>query len=109
MIKRLYVSERNDPSYKKDFWKVVRNLNECIDEMEKNGCPDFISVANYGLLKEGLGFETIKWMITKDIEMEFKWIPTDFTWNVREDSAGLLEEYIKKCIDFKKFYLHFNR
>ena len=109
MSRRLYISERSDPVLKNDFWKVIRNLNEGIDDMEKKGCPDFISVSNHGLLRDGLGFDVMKWMISKDIEMEFKWIPPGFNWNVREDSAGLLEEYIRKCMDFKRFYLHFNR
>lgn len=80
---------------------ITRNFAETVECMEGLGCPSFISFDHDLGKNEKSGHDIAKWMVEKDMDEEFTFIPYDFTYYIHSQNsvggpniAGLLSNYL---------------
>lgn len=99
-MKRMYIDDIRIP--KKDFDIIIRSSKESIEYMEINGCPNYISF-DHDLGGEDTVMNVIKFMIERDLDMDEKFIPKNFEFNVhsanpvgRDNIQGYLDSYLNQ-------------
>lgn len=60
---------------------IIRSYTEAIYYMNKNGCPYYISF-DHDLGMDGTGFDVVKWMVERDLDMNGNFIPINFKFYV---------------------------
>ena len=98
----MYLDDIRNPKTSNN-WFVVRSFKDAIFYMNKNGCPSYISFDHDLGKNEKTGFDLTKWIIEKDLNMNGKFIPQNFNFNVHSANPigkinieGLLNQYIKQ-------------
>ena len=95
---------RNDLLAKmQTFDTIVKftNVEDAIDYIRNNGCPNFISFDN-DLQRDLEGRHLAKWLTDRDIDSGFAFFPDDFDWFVHSQNPiaskainGLLVPYME--------------
>lgn len=83
---------------------IARSSREAILHMEVDGCPEFISF-DHDLGGEDTAMNVVRYLIDRDLDMDGKFIPDNFTYYVHSQNCvgvrninGLLAGYF----EFKK-------
>jgi len=76
---RMYLDDIRDP--KGEFDYIVRNSDSAIYIMQVDGCPDFISF-DHDLGGDDTAMKVVKWMVERDLDCQWKFIPDGFTFFV---------------------------
>ncbi len=97
----LYIDDLRDPKTNRN-WIIVRNFEEAVEFMQKNGCPNYISFDHdLGDIGTKTGKDVANWIVERDQEFEGEFIPEDFEFNVHsanpvgaKNIEGLLTQYL---------------
>lgn len=106
-INKLFIDDIRTPP-KNDFYIIKRDFNESIKYMESFWCPEFISF-DHDLWLEKNGDELnwytiVKWIIEKDINEGWNFIPKNFNFKVHSmNPIGKknIEDYFNNYFKFK--------
>lgn len=97
---RLFLDDERFPAEKDKDMIIARSYNEAINLIEQNGCPIFISF-DHDLGTDKTGYNVAQWLIHKDIDSEYTFIPKHFTFYVHSQNPigkrnieGLLQQYL---------------
>ena len=100
-MRYLYIDDLRSPQTNKP-WEIVRNFDEAIEYFEVMGCPHYVSLDHDLGDNIPSGYDIAKWMVEKDIEMNGKFIPLNFEFNVHSANPvgaaninGLFSNYFK--------------
>ena len=108
---KLFIDDiRDPPNDNIEGFIVLRDYDEAISWMRKNGCPQMISfdhdLASFrrqnGKLIEYTGYDIAKWMVERDLNANGKWLSKEFSYNVHSANPigtaninGLLTGYLE--------------
>ena len=100
---KMFIDDERFPV--KDDFKIVRSYDEAVDEIQKNGCPFYISFDHDLGDKVKSGFDLAKYIVEEDLNRNGAFIPNNFDYYVhsansvgKENIIGLLKGYL----EFKK-------
>lgn len=108
---KLFIDDLRDPpvhEFRPEHdYIVIRSYAEAIGWMRQNGCPNFISFDHDLGSIDGLdGVDIVKWMINRDLDSNFTWMPEHFAYTVHSANpvgaaniVGMLDGYIKTRLD----------
>lgn len=99
-IMRLYIDDERHPR-SEDFDIIIRSYDDFVN-MFNEYCPQYVSF-DHDLGIGKTGYDIAKYIVEMDLNMEGKYLPEDFDFNVhsansvgRDNIIGYLKGYLKE-------------
>lgn len=116
MFDKLFIDDERLPPQTPEWdCVIVRNYDEACEYMESIGCPLFISF-DHDLGEGKNGYDIVKWMIERDLDMQGNFIPYEFKYEVHsqnpvgaENIRKSLGKYVELKLKDKSFWDQFKK
>lgn len=96
----MFIDDERFP-VKEDEFVIVRSVKEALDNIEKLGCPQYISFDHDLGDSVPTGFDLAKELVEKDLDSGGSFLPKDFEYYIhsanpvgKKNIDGLLEGYL---------------
>jgi len=101
---RVFLDDERFPPIDGFNWDIVRSYEEFVNNLQTNGCPEFISF-DHDLGQTLSGHDCAKWLINTDIEYDGRFIPANFKFYVHSQNPvgkANIEAELTNFLNYKK-------